>query len=135
MSLESNKALVDRLNRAMMVDRNLDAVYQYFPSEFADHTMADGRSTPEMIQHSLSGYFEAFPDFTAEVQDMHGENDLVVTRMRLSGTHQAPFYGAPPTGKHFNVGAMQVYRVAGDKIVERWFWVDMMGLRQQLGLQ
>lgn len=135
MSEKSNKALIDRYSHVSMVERNLGALDQFFPGEFIDHTMPDGKSNPDMIRHSLQQYFEAFPDFSAVVEDTVAENDLVVTRLKLSGTHEGSFYGAPGTGKKFTVGAMQVYRIANDKIVERWFWVDALGMRQQLGLQ
>jgi steroid delta-isomerase-like uncharacterized protein len=135
MSVAANKELVARFNRATTTDRDLSAVDRYFPPEFLDHTTPDGKSGPEQVKNAIEGYFSAFPDFSAEVEFVSGENDLVVTRMYLSGTHHGPFYGAPPTGKKFRVAAMQVLRVADGRFVERWFWVDMLNLRQQLGLQ
>lgn len=135
MGLAENKAVVEQYNRSVMIERDLQAAHKFFPAEYIDHSAPSGKSTPDDVIQSLQGYFAAFPDFAAQVESMHGEGDLVVTRMRLSGTHQGPFYGAPPTGKKFDVGAMLIFRVQGDKLVERWFWVNMLGLRQQLGLQ
>jgi predicted ester cyclase len=39
----------------------------------------------------------------------------------------------PPTGKSIAVGVIDIFRIAGGKIVEHWGQMDSMGMMQQLG--
>jgi predicted ester cyclase len=41
--------------------------------------------------------------------------------------------GVPPTGKQVTVTAIDIARLADDKIVEHWGQMDTLGLLQQLG--
>ena len=62
-----------------------------------------------------------------------GEGDLVMQRSTVTGTHLGPWFGVPPTGKRATWTAMEVYRVAGGKIVEQWLNEDWTSVLQQLG--
>jgi len=42
--------------------------------------------------------------------------------------------GAQPTGKTITLAGINVFRIDGDKIVERWGRLDEVGLLRQLGL-
>lgn len=42
--------------------------------------------------------------------------------------------GVPPTGKTIVLRGINVFRIAGDRIVERWGRLDEVGLLRQLGL-
>jgi predicted ester cyclase len=49
------------------------------------------------------------------------------------GTHQGEFMGIAPTGQPVSFNAIDVVRIAGGKIVERWSQADNLALLQQLG--
>jgi predicted ester cyclase len=57
----------------------------------------------------------------------------VVARVTARGTHQGEFMGIAPTGKPVSFNAIDVVRIAGGKIVERWSQADNLALLQQLG--
>ena len=42
--------------------------------------------------------------------------------------------GARPTGKTITLAGVNIFRVEGDRIVERWGRLDELGLLRQLGL-
>lgn len=42
--------------------------------------------------------------------------------------------GVPPTGQTLVLTGIQIFRVDGDTITERWGQLDQMGLARQLGL-
>ena len=48
-------------------------------------------------------------------------------------THMGPLLGTPPTGKHFELKGIVIWRNASGRICERWATLDHLGLRQQLG--
>jgi len=61
--------------------------------------------------------------------------DIVVERFTASGTHTGgPLMGVPATGKSITVAGINIFRVNGDRIVERWGRLDEVGLLRQLGL-
>ena len=73
------------------------------------------------------------PDFKATIDDVVAEGDRVVIRMTFRGTQTGEFMGMPPTGKSISVGVIDIFRIAGGKIVEHWGQMDSMGMMQQLG--
>jgi len=135
MSVDSNKELVRRLHQTVMTDRQLDDVAKFMTDPIVDHSSPGERLSLEDYKRSLGAYFDAFPDFKEEIADLTGEDDFVVCRLELTGTQTGSFRGAPPSGKAFKIGSIQTYRVADDKIVERWTFIDLMKLRTQLGIQ
>jgi predicted ester cyclase len=58
----------------------------------------------------------------------------VDVRFTLRGTHGGELMGVPSTGKPISVGGIDINRIAGGKIAERWAVLDRMGLMQQLGV-
>ncbi len=67
------------------------------------------------------------------VDDVIAEGDKIVVRWTWRCTHKGEFMGIPATGKRATVTGMAIYRVAGDKCVERWVELSLLGLLQQLG--
>ena len=65
---------------------------------------------------------------------MSTEENKVVARFTFSGTHQGEFQGIPATGKQFKVTGIDIYRIAGGKILEHWAQFDAIGMLQQLGV-
>jgi steroid delta-isomerase-like uncharacterized protein len=135
MSLDANKELIRRFHQTVMVERQLEQVAQFMRDPLTDHDSTGQPETLEHVRQSFDAYFKAFPDLQATIDDVTGENDLVTCRLTLSGTHQGEFMGHTATGKPISVSSIFAFRVAGGKIVERWEWVDRMGMRNQLGIQ
>ena len=76
----------------------------------------------------------AFPDLHLTVEDMIAEGDMVVSRLKARGTHRGDLMGIAPTGKQATVDAIDITRVAGGQLVERWGIIDMLGMMQQIGV-
>ncbi len=72
-------------------------------------------------------------DFHSTVDEMIAEGDLVVGHWTVTGMHQGGVL-FPHTGKQVAWRGINIYRVAGDKIVECWWSQDLYGLLVQLGL-
>jgi predicted ester cyclase len=64
---------------------------------------------------------------------MIAEDDKVVARVRMSGTHQGEFLGSAPTGNRVTITGIDILRIAEGKIVERRGNFDNLGMMQQLG--
>ena len=77
--------------------------------------------------------YEAFADFTHEVQETLAVDDRVVVRFIDRGTHTGDFEGVPPSGRQIALGQISIVRVAEGRLLEIREEVDMMVLMQQIG--
>src|SRR6185295_13496352 len=75
----------------------------------------------------------AIPDRVDVMEQVIAEGDMVGLLFRLTGTHQGPLSGIPPTGKKINVYEIAILRIVDGKMVEGWFMADEAGLLKQLG--
>lgn len=75
----------------------------------------------------------AFPDFGAHIDMLIAENDQVVARMTLSGTHTGgEIFGVPASGNKVAYPAIAVHRFEGGKIVSVWAVGDTRLLERQV---
>lgn len=135
MSTEENKNIVRRYQE-IYNSNNLDeldnivALDVLMPKIMPD--MPSGLDGAKAVhQKTLIG----MPDFRTEIQDLIAENDKVVARVLMTGTHTGDFYGIPATGKHVEFTGVFIVRIVNGKIVEHWGEEDSYSLLLQLGLK
>ena len=125
----------DILNRVEVLwnTGDLAKIDDMFGTDFVNHDP----NAPDV--NDLEGYKEfivmtrtAFPDFHVTSEDMIAEGDKVVSRWTAQGTQQGELLGIAPTSKHATWTGISIYRFADGKIVEAWWFKDMLGLLQQL---
>jgi steroid delta-isomerase-like uncharacterized protein len=75
----------------------------------------------------------AFPDLSAEIDDIVAAGDLVAVRLRFRGTHEGEYLGFEPTGRTIEYVSHEFYRVADGVIAEEWICSDTATLFRQLG--
>ena len=131
MSTEQNKAIARRSIEELWNDRNVAVIDELFAEDYHDSWVTKGlRAWKEEINGMFVG---APPDWHITIEDQIAEGDKVVTRWTWRFTHSVPFLGAAPTGKHISWTGIDIHRLEGGKIVERWGVYDDLGLRRQLG--
>lgn len=132
---EQNKAIIRRFWDEVFNGRNLDAIDNLFTTDYVYHGPAgqEVRGT-EGLKQFLSVYFNAFPDISADVEDIFAEGDKVVSRVTGRGTHQGELMGIAPTGKKIAITVICMNRFVGDRIAEDWELYDLFGMMQQLGV-
>ncbi len=138
MSTEENKALARRLydvfNQALRTG-DVAALSTVLSADTVDHNPAPGQAPGlEGVKQVFSQFRAAFPDLQFMVADMIAEGDKVASRITSSGTHKGDFQGLPATGKQVTLAGIDILRIAGGKVVERWGEFDNLGLLQQLGV-
>ena len=126
MSIGANKVLARRIVEEMWNTKSLKVVDEVYSPEFGDGH--------EASKQFVTATLAAFPDLHNTIEDQIAENDLVVTRYVISGTHQGEFMNIPPTGKQFTVTGIEIHRFTDGKLVELWNIPDMLGALQQLGV-
>ncbi len=88
----------------------------------------------ESVEQVVILFHAAFPDMQVSLYDLLAEDDKVVARWGLRGTHHSTFMGAPASGKMVDVTGIVIYRLENYKIVEYWGNFDTLGLMQQTGV-
>lgn len=93
------------------------------------HSSMDWNRTKQFF----AGFWSAFPDLSAKIEEMVAEGDKVAIRVINTGTHKGEFQGVLPTGKKVSFGGRDFITLRDGKIVEQRASVDMMELMQQIG--
>lgn len=135
-STTRNKQLVQTFIQELFTKGDLDAAGRYLDPEFVNHDapFPGAPDGPEGMRLAAAVFREALPDWHSDVHQLIAEGDIVVERFTASGTHTGELMGAQPTGKTITLAGIQIFRLQGDKIVERWGRLDEVGLLRQLGL-
>ena len=134
MSAAQNKALVARYFDEVLSKGNLDVLDELLVPDYVDHGAFPGQ--PPGIEGLKQAFFaisSSFPDIVFRIEDLIAEDDKVVARGVLEGTHTGDFMGIPATGRRIHVTGTRVFRVRDGKLVENWSDWDGLGLIQQLG--
>ena len=121
---------VDAFNRG-----DLAAVDEVFAADYVDHDRfrIGVPPGPAGVKQAWTMFRAAFPDLQASIAELVAAGDKVVVRGSLHGTHRGELIGIPPTGRQVTVTLIDINRIAGGQLVERWAEADMLGLLQQLG--
>jgi steroid delta-isomerase-like uncharacterized protein len=134
MSTERFKAIVKRLVMEAQQDGHLQVVDEILSPDFVDHTPLKGvPPTRDGVKILFAALQAAFPDLRVTIHDQVAEDDRVVTRKTLSGTHNGAFLGVPATGKPVAVDVIDVLRFSGDHVTDHWAAFDQLNLLVQMG--
>jgi len=136
MSVKDNERIVRRIYDKLWNERRL---------EVADEIIADGATNydtgllpmpfgPEEMKDTVRMVTAAFPDNLHEVEEVIAEGNRIVLRCTLTGTHEGPFMGIPPTGRKIEVNEIHIYRLENGKAVEHRAGRDDLGAMRQLGV-
>jgi steroid delta-isomerase-like uncharacterized protein len=134
---EENKTLVRRLYEEFLNEQNYDVIEELYASDFVAYR-AKGvefpeTSTIEDIEVDARTLHEAFPDFTATIEEIVAEDDMVAAWFTITGTHEGEFRGIPPTGDEISYEQTSFFRVEDGKVAEGWVLTDTLEFMQQLG--
>jgi len=136
MTTTTNKQLVEDFISALFTDGDLTAVDRYLDPDFVNHDpplpgSPDGAAG---MRQAAEVFGKAFPDWRSDLQHIIAEDDLVAEHFVAHGTHRGSVMGETPTGQEVALRGVNIFRIAGGKITERWGRLDDLGLLQQLGL-
>lgn len=134
MSVEKNKAIVNRSTEELWNKRNMALIDKLYATDFVMHDPLQGDGDLEYFKQYARGALTGIPDLHIATDDLIAEGDQVVKRWTATGTHKGDFMGVPATGNRIEVTGIEIFRIAGGKIAEIWLNMDSLGLMQQLGV-
>ena len=135
MSAEHNKHQVRHTFARLFNHGELALVDELVSADFLNHDAPpDAPRGPAGLRYMVMMLRTAFPDLHYATEEMIAEDDKVVARTTLRGTHLGPFMGIPPTGRQFVQAQIHILRFANGKAVEHRALRDDLGMLQQLGV-
>ena len=134
MSAEENKALFRRTYEEILNAGDFSVADELVAPDFINHEAPPGRDRGPESMRGLAGMLRtAFPDLRFTIEELVAEGDVVAGRLTMSGTHEGPLMGMPPTGRPVRQDHMHFVRFEGGKAVEHWGVRDDLGMMRQLG--
>lgn len=111
---------------ALITDRNLDAVGEFFAPGYVAHlTDRDLSGGADAIRGFVSGLLDAFPDLQGDVEILVQAADRVAWQRTMRGTHQGDFMGFPASGRSVVWRDMVTSRFRDGLIAEDWVITDL----------
>lgn len=133
---DQNKELVRRSNDEIWGKGNLDILHEYVAEDYVEYNTASPEPIrgPEGYRENVEMVRSAFPDLEVSTEDLIADGDKVVSRYKLTGTHDGPLMGIEPTGTEVEFEGISIGRLEDGKVVEGWSNIDVFGMMQQLGV-
>jgi steroid delta-isomerase-like uncharacterized protein len=125
-NIELYRRFLHALNTAdyNQLERVLDTSFQDHHPGFDVHGLESYKAALRIASDSLRIH--------GELEDIIAVDDKVITRVKVTGKHVGSFMDMPPTGKDVCWTTTEIWRVANEKLVERWAQDDLLGLLKQL---
>lgn len=131
--LEKNKVLVRRTFDEA-AKRNWEVLEELYTTDYIWHLPTSPEPlTSEESDEFMRTFLAAFPNYSYTIEDMIAEDDKVVTRFTIRGTHKGEYMGIPATDKEIVSTSILISRVTDGKIVEEWQELDGYSFMRQLG--
>jgi predicted SnoaL-like aldol condensation-catalyzing enzyme len=133
--LEINKNSIRILYNEIINKGNSGLIDEIFDENYISHGPFPTHIPDFSSLEKFFGLLDsAFPDLTAEIEDIIAEGDKVSYRAKLSGTHKGEFMKVKPTNRSFSAEEFHIVRLREGKIIEHWGILDVYGIFKQLGI-
>ena len=135
MSVEENRALIQRFVEEVFNHGNLDDVDDIYAPDYVGHTAGSPEQTlgPEGVKEFVELYRSAFPDLHTTIEDIVAEGDKVAYRWTAVGTHRGELLGFAPSNNRVELTGITIEWIEGGKIVETYNNFDQLGMMRQIG--
>ena len=137
----ANKRVIERLMADGHNRRDAVVAAAFYAEDASNHGRVVGRAGMQSVFETL---YRVFPDFCYRIIEATAEEDRVVCKCEMTGTHLGqPLHvqafsgmlnGLAPTGKAVKVLQFHSFRISSGLIVEHSAVRDDLGMMQQLGL-
>lgn len=133
---EANKNLVRRFYEEVENQQKLDLVDELVAADFRDvyNSAAPFPVVGTDGVKKLAAALHENLNLHITIEDLVAEGDRVVARISSTSTHKIPIMGVPPTGRQLSNQGVEIFRVIGGKLAERWVFIDRVPMMKELGI-
>ena len=119
MSTDSNKRLVRSYYEDVVNTGRVDDIARFVSPAYVEvHGNTRHAIGIDGAKAHVCGVRETYPDLHLTIEQQIAEDDWVVSRVTMRGTHLGEWQGIRPTGKSVEMTAVNVDRVVDGLIVE-----------------
>jgi predicted ester cyclase len=116
---EVNKRLVRRYYEEVVNTGAVDDVPRFVSTDYVEvHENRRYAIGLEGAKDHIRGVRQTYPDLHLTIEQQIAEDEWVVTRVTMRGTHRGEWQGIQPTGRSVEVTAVNIDRVVNGRIVE-----------------
>lgn len=134
----ANKVLVYRWYEEVWNKKREEAIDDMLSPDVISYGLTDSPTEAVKGTEAFKKYWralvEVFPDIQVAVESTIAEDDKVVARCSVRGTHLGTGLGIPPTGKKIHVTGVRIAVFKEGKVIEAWNNFDYLAVYRQLGL-
>jgi predicted ester cyclase len=117
----NNKEIVKKFNKEVIEQTDYEVFKELMHPNFVNHSAPPGANGPDGMWHTFSMVLKpAFPDLVVNILDQVAEEDKVVTRKSINGTHLGKLLDIAPTGKVIKIDVIDIVRLKDGKYFEHW---------------
>ncbi len=132
---EQNKELIRDFLRELD-SGNWDIVHEIFADDCKFYSPSDSAPSSKNEQFAtLDEILAAFPKWEHDIKDLFAKDDKVVVWNIDITAHEGEFQGIPASGNKIQYGAIAIYRIQNEKIVEFVQEYNTLGMMTQLGFE
>jgi steroid delta-isomerase-like uncharacterized protein len=130
----ANKVLVSRFYEEVWNLGNLEVCDEILSPDYTRHDLRPGNPSGPAGMKKIAGDFRnTFPDIHLAVSFMVAEDNMVVVRWVITGTHTGKWGKIKATGKKAGFSGINIFRFEKGKVAELWNYRDDLGLMEQIG--
>ena len=133
---ETNKALVRRWFKEVWNEGREATIDELFAESGIVYGLGDTEAEargPAQLKPFVRNLRNSFPDLQISIHDIVAEEDRVMVRVLLEGTHSGSGLGVPPSGRRVRVAGIVLIRISKGQFIEGWNSWDQLGLLRQIG--
>ena len=136
MPVEENQTAYRRVFDEAYNKGNVNAMDDLYAADYVLHQPPLGViESLDALKGALTYARSALPDLQCTIEEMISEENTVAVRWTYQGTHKGrEWLGVAPTGTQVVVRGCSVSHWVGSRIVEEWYYGDILGLFKQLGV-
>ncbi len=132
---DRNKVLVRRYFTEVLNKGKYELIKELFSPSFIFSGPAfrkPVRGMPDALYDFVANARLAFPDLYVSVENEIAEENQVVVVWRMTGTHEHPFRGIPPTHQRCSITGMDIFTIENGRIEGMWAFFDMRSVLEQM---
>ena len=133
MSRDELQARARRIAEELLTQGDLFVADELFAPDCHNHASRPMGNGTHGVKRWVMALRQAFPDLRAIVDEEVAEDNIIVQRLTLGGTHMAALEGVSPSGRRATWILVEMLRLGSEgRFTEHWCIWDELGLLRQL---
>lgn len=130
---QTNKQILAEFGAEVFGKKDLSNLQKYMHEGYIQHNPLVPQGATG-FKTFFADWFKAVPNWQYTLTKIVSEGDTVWAYGTYSGTQTGDWLGIPATNKHYNINAVDIFRIENGKLAEHWDVLDTYGLFKQLGV-